>query len=643
MKTLPKNLHALFGCWLGASLLCVSLLVHTATAQSRGYTIQIASTTNESEARTLITELKTKGLGAYWVKAEVPGKGTRYRVRIGRYNTPQEAKAAGDQFVARGNLTEFIVMAYDAPASMAERKKPAPEPQAAEPAIKKPTAEPTKDLARKELAAATASAAATTEEHKPAAKPAAEVEVPKEAPRQESQTEPTVTTPNTSSTATEKAPEKPVAVAETPVEAKPQPQETPKSETTASPEPAAEKQVVPTNHAPVLADAANSTTIAAPPAAAPTTPLEPKIATPLIADSLADVSFQNNNWKVVRRSTETDKNLRTIYFVDTMTGWAAGDAGALYRTTDGGRTWKPQLSGGAANINAIQFLDWNIGWMLGEASGKDTFNSDADSDTVFFSTTNGGRTWAKQPLPNVLSVHFTNAQNGWAVGKNATLLHTNNGGTEWTKVEGVEKLVGLPVESSNYNYGFRDVYFLDAEHGWLIGNFYGRARNHIGGLFYTEDGGKNWRRIPLTLQTQFESGRFTPGLLHEVRFTDANHGSVTGEMNDGEGRFFFVLHTRDGGKTWEQFRTPSRATHNTQFLNPENGWMAAFAPREGGAEAVVYDTTLMRTDNGGQSWQSDFVARGRRIRGVFFLSPGKGWAVGDRGMILRYEDKAKAN
>ncbi|MGH9833884.1 MAG: WD40/YVTN/BNR-like repeat-containing protein, partial [Blastocatellia bacterium] len=106
---------------------------------------------------------------------------------------------------------------------------------------------------------------------------------------------------------------------------------------------------------------------------------------------------------------------------------------------------------------------------------------------------------------------------------------------------------------------------------------------------------------------------------------------------------FFALHTSNGGKTWDQFRTPSRATHSTQFLDPANGWTAAFAPREGGAEAVVYDTTLMRTDNGGKSWRNDFIARGRRIRGVFFLSPTKGWAVGDRGMILCYEEKSKAN
>jgi photosystem II stability/assembly factor-like uncharacterized protein len=283
----------------------------------------------------------------------------------------------------------------------------------------------------------------------------------------------------------------------------------------------------------------------------------------------------------------------------------AGDAGALYRTTDGGRTWKPLLSGAAADINFIQFIDWNYGWMLG-AVGDEA----GDGNTVLLSTNNGGRTWTRQALPDVLGIHFTDAKNGWAVGRNATVLRTGNGGADWQPIAGLEKLIGLPIESANYSYGFRDIFFLSTERGqsgqrgWMIGNFYGRDGNHIGGLF-----------------------------------SDAQTGSVTGEMMDGEGRFFFVLHTRDGGQTWEQFRTPSRAAHSTQFLNLSSGWMAATAPREGAAEAVVYDTTLLRTDNGGMSWQSDFTARGRRIHSLFFLSPTKGWAVGDRGTILRYEDK----
>lgn len=594
----------LFGSWL-----TVTLLIGVALAQERGFTVQIASPTSEAEAQTMINELHARGVEAYLVKATVPGKGTRYRVRLGRFNSLAEAKTAGDRLRSRGAISEYVVMTYEPPALAAPVKKTPAVAQATTPPTEPSKPKPEPDKAPE---SSNNQAERAREPVKSAGKDATTA-----IPVNKNTSSATVTNQNP----TPPEPSAPIAPPVLAIKSTP-PQPAP-----ATAPSSVDKRAALPDH-----DNDHAANNAEPPKA------EPKIAAPPVADALADFSFSNPNWKVVRRSTETDKNLRTIYFVDVMTGWAAGDAGAVYRTTDGGRTWKPLLSGAAANINLIQFVDWNNGWMLGEADSKDTSEENA-SGTLLFSTNNGGRIWTRKSLPNVLSIYFIDAKNGWAVGKQATLLRTTDGGAEWQPVSGLEKLVGLPVESSSYSFGFRDLFFLNDRQGWLIGNFYGRARSHIGGLFTTEDGGQTWRRIPFTLQTQYTSGRFTPGLLHSVRFSDANTGSVTGEMIDGEGRFFFVLHTRDGGKTWEQFRTPSRATHSTQFLNLSNGWMAAAAPREGGAEAIVYDTTLLRTDNGGMSWQSDFVARGRRIRGLFFLSPGKGWAVGDRGMILRYEDR----
>lgn len=365
----------------------------------------------------------------------------------------------------------------------------------------------------------------------------------------------------------------------------------------------------------------------------------PRIAGPPMADALTDLKLENSNWKPYR--TLSEHNLRSIYFVDALTGWVAGDEGSVFRTTDGGMTWKPLISGTGADLNLIRFIDWNTGWMIGnpEKTGYET--ATADSDKVLLLTSDGGRSWRQKRLPHVTSLYFIDARTGWAVGRNATVLRTTDGGEEWEPLNDLEKIIGLPVESTTYNYGFSDIYFLDAEHGWMTGNFYGRERNNIGGLYATTDGGRTWKRIPLTFQTQYSSGRFTPGLLHSVRFSDQQTGSVIGEMMDGEGRFFFALHTRDGGRTWQQFRTPTSATHCTQFIDLENGWTAAFAPREGSAEAVIYDTALMKTDNGGLSWQNEFLALGRRIRGIFFLSPNRGWAVGDRGIILKYEISRK--
>ncbi|MCI0387240.1 MAG: YCF48-related protein [Acidobacteria bacterium] len=568
-------------------LLAIALSVLVARAQSRGFTIQVESSPSEAEAKSSIATLKAKGTEAYWVKAEVPGKGTRYRIRIGKYKSQAEAKARADKLLSSGVIKEFIITVYDTPsADSVARAIVSP------PAPKTPV-----DVAAPE-------AKSSPERAKNDAPPSPEPV-------------PEVTKPSA---------EKPApAVIDSPPESR-------LERTGADPKPEAKAESEP---------GATAARKAPSKASLKASNAESMIANPAMADALADMTINNDNWKIARRSIETDKNLRAIYFVDSMTGWAAGDAGAVYRTTDGGRNWKPLLSGAAANINFITFIDWNHGWMLGESGGK--MGEDTESGNILLITTNGGRTWTRKPLPNVTSLYFTDLKNGWAVGRNSTLLKTTDGGLEWSKVESIEKLIGSPIESSNYNFGFSDVHFTDAEHGWVTGNFYGRARSDIGGIFMTSDGGGAWKRVPVTFQTQHNSGRFTSGLLHSIHFTDSNAGSVTGEMYDGDGRFFFALHTRNGGLTWNQLRTPSRATHNSQFLDPANGWTAAFAPREGGAEAVVYDTTLMRTENGGMSWRNDFIARGRRIRGVFFLSPTKGWAVGDRGMILCYEEKSKAN
>jgi photosystem II stability/assembly factor-like uncharacterized protein len=368
---------------------------------------------------------------------------------------------------------------------------------------------------------------------------------------------------------------------------------------------------------------------------------EPAIATPAEAEAPASVTINNDDWRVVKHGAGLDKNLRSIYFVDSTTGWAAGEAGMVYRTTDGGVNWEPQPTGYAGDISFIYFIDRNRGWMLGRSGGKTS--GEGESESILFMTANGGRYWIRKPLPNVTSLYFIDAKTGWAVGRNSTLLKTIDGGAEWNRVWSVEKLIKSPIEAPNSNFGFSDIKFTDAKHGWLIGNFYGPARGDIGGVFTTSDGGETWKRVPLAIQTRNNSGLFTPGSLNSAHFTDAKTGTITGEMYDGEKRFFFALHTRDGGMSWNLFRIPSRSTHDSQFLDPARGWTAAFAPRADGGEAAAGDTTMLRTDNGGLSWSIDFVARGRRIRGIFFLSPAKGWAVGDKGMILSYEEKPKAN
>src|SRR5437588_8077807 len=60
-----------------------------------------------------------------------------------------------------------------------------------------------------------------------------------------------------------------------------------------------------------------------------------------------------------------DAELTAVAFVDADRGWAVGDRGVIWHTKDGGRNWKLQNSGVACRLEAVQFLDGDVGIAVG--------------------------------------------------------------------------------------------------------------------------------------------------------------------------------------------------------------------------------------------------------------------------------------
>ena len=125
----------------------------------------------------------------------------------------------------------------------------------------------------------------------------------------------------------------------------------------------------------------------------------------------------------------------------------------------------------------------------------------------------GGATWKQAPVPvssDLTAVYFVDDKNGWAVGHDGVILHTNDGGDTWslqlTGIKANELLVAameravaaeppsehakkLLAEAKRYqdqgpDKPFLDVWFSDAQNGYAVG-----AYNLI---FRTADGGKTW-------------------------------------------------------------------------------------------------------------------------------------------------------
>ena len=86
------------------------------------------------------------------------------------------------------------------------------------------------------------------------------------------------------------------------------------------------------------------------------------------------------------RTCHQHEELKTVKFINALTGWVAGGNGAILKTTDGGNNWSLQTSGTTKTLRSIFFLDANNGWACG------------DGGTII-TTSNGGTTWSAQTSP----------------------------------------------------------------------------------------------------------------------------------------------------------------------------------------------------------------------------------------------------
>jgi photosystem II stability/assembly factor-like uncharacterized protein len=189
--------------------------------------------------------------------------------------------------------------------------------------------------------------------------------------------------------------------------------------------------------------------------------------------------------------------------------------------------------------------------------------------------------WTKQaPLPtwyDLEGVDMVSATEGWAVGAQGTILHTTDGGATWSP------------QSSGTTEPLNAVRFLDAQHGWAVGNV----------MLWTGDGGLTWNK-----------GNAFPASNYGVDFADLTHGWAVGSGG-------VVYRTVDGGRNWSGSPTPTAQNlKDVDFVSAARGW------------AVGGDGAIIRTTNGGASWSVQPSGTTAFLDGVSFVSAQEGWAAG---------------
>ena len=300
-----------------------------------------------------------------------------------------------------------------------------------------------------------------------------------------------------------------------------------------------------------------------------------------------------------------------------------------------GPTLEPLPAGQELVFTRLQMFDPLTGWASGGVGG----NNDH-----LFTTRDGGNTWRDvtppQPgEPGTLAVaaFFRDASTAWATFYGASMdvlmppwpvvWHTQDAGQTWQ----VSQLLDMTGLDQAYN---TELYFADAQHGWLLTHVGAGMSHDYVTLFGTTDGGFSWAR----LLDPYNDGQIQGCVKTGMLFLDSQVGWLTGDCG-GVMAGAFLNRTEDGGLTWTYIDLP--APPDRPLLYDVNVWAACgsydlyfFDPQAAmlGVRCTIYDVSygdptfvnyLYTTQDGGTTWSTQPYPAGT----LFFVDPLNGWAL----------------
>jgi photosystem II stability/assembly factor-like uncharacterized protein len=180
---------------------------------------------------------------------------------------------------------------------------------------------------------------------------------------------------------------------------------------------------------------------------------------------------------------------------------------------------------------------------------------------------------------------------------------------------------GWVPQSANTTGDLVAVFFTSSDKGWIAGD--------DGFLASTGDGGRTWNKYPLN----------TDENINEIYFRNDDNGYLVA------GRQMYI--TRDAGRSWQETRIYKSSEFGTgrpeflsiRFSDKKRGYVIGSILRKSGKEEVVVDSLLMRTVDGGETWQRIAVPSKTELFHLDFDGNSHGWVVGDKGVILATDDE----
>jgi photosystem II stability/assembly factor-like uncharacterized protein len=226
--------------------------------------------------------------------------------------------------------------------------------------------------------------------------------------------------------------------------------------------------------------------------------------------------------KTIRNVLYFDTNNILIYTQDSMFH--------CYRSTNGGSTWTHESSietGEPQKISALK----NAAYIF-----------EVDKDDIIM-TTDAGKTWLPTSIPTQTFLYFYNKDTIYSakyVTDHCELQQTINGGSTWKTIANPTPFIG-----------FSDMFLCTPLIGWVVGNDVFHKNPFI---YRTDDGGKTWRQQNnINYFPDFYMGPENLQNFELVKVIALNDGKQAWVLDNWNG----ILHTVDGGATWNQDTIPA--------------------------------------------------------------------------------------
>lgn len=353
---------------------------------------------------------------------------------------------------------------------------------------------------------------------------------------------------------------------------------------------------------------------------------------------LASLGF-SQDWKthqpkLTPQKSGTTQLLIAVSPVDSRVVWAAGAGGTYVVTTDGGEHWKSAVVQGAASLQFrdVYAVNDKVAYLM--SIGNNT------TDFKIYKTLDGGATW-KIEFTNHTANAFYDCFAFWTPDRGITHSDSVNGvfpdirttnGLTWHSIAN-SMPPALPGEASFAASGTCITEQGD-RNAWITTGGATIAR-----VLATRDRGDTWNAYDTPLVSNASAGGVS------IAFRDPWNGIVAGgdlaNNNSAD-----AATTNDGGRTWTLTKKPpvqgaifslayARGRHH------DDDSQTADFDRDFGRIVVITSETQPNYNSGAAAWTPDEGHTWFQLPNVSgywavgFANPEAGWFVGNNGQILK--------